>query len=167
MIYGLTPGPLIFEKEPVFVWTIIASMYIGNVMLLILNLPLVGMWAKMVKIPYHYVAPIILLFCFLGTYSVRNSFFDVGTCLAFGFIGLVMDRVKIPPLPLILGLILAPMLENSLRQTISMGGGSFGIIWDRPIALILMGAGLVVMGGVLYTRYRWTKAEEYLSAQDE
>ena len=167
MIYGLQPGPLLFEKQPVFVWTVIASMYIGNVMLLILNLPLVGVWAKMVRVPYHFIAPLILLFCFLGTYSVRNSFFDVGTCLAFGFIGLIMDRLKIPVLPLVLAIILTPMMEDSLRQSISMGGGSLAILWDRPIALVLMGAGLLVMAFIFFARYRWAQARAYLGSEKE
>jgi len=159
MIYGLQPGPLLFEKQPVFVWTVIASMYIGNVMLLILNLPLVGIWARMVRVPYFFIAPLILLFCFLGTYSVRNSFFDVGTCLAFGFFGLIMDKLKIPALPLVLAIILAPMMEASLRQTISMGGGSLAILWSRPIALVLMGAGLLGMTTILFARSHWASAE--------
>ena len=166
MIYGLQPGPLLFEKQPVFVWTVIASMYIGNVMLLILNLPLVGIWARMVRVPYHFIAPLILLFCFIGTYSVRNSFFDAGTCLVFGFIGLFMDKLKIPSLPLVLALILAPMMEDSLRQSISMGGGSLAILWSRPIALALMGAGFLTMVIILFGRYRRAKAEVHLGTEE-
>ncbi len=156
MIYGLQPGPLLFEKQPAFVWTVIASMYIGNVMLLILNLPLVGLWAKMVMVPYHYIASMILLFCFIGTYSVRNSFFDVGTCLAFGIIGLIMDKLKIPVIPLVLAIILGPMMERSLRQTLSMGG--VGMLLSRPIALGFIGAAFIATTLVLYMRFRWTKA---------
>ena len=164
LIYGLQPGPLLFEKQPVFVWTVIASMYIGNVMLLILNLPLVGMWARMVRVPYRYIAPMILLFCFVGTYSVRNSYFDVGTCLAFGFIGLIMDRLEIPAIPLVLALILAPMLEDALRQTLAMGGGSLGILLNRPIALILIGAGIAFVIITLFLRRRWARADALFSA---
>ena len=136
-------------------------MYIGNVILLILNLPFVGIWARIVKVPYHLIAPLILLFCFIGTYSVRNSFFDVGTCLAFGFIGLVMEKLKISTLPMVLALILTPMLEDSLRQTIGMGGGSLGIIWGRPIALALMGAGFLGMASTVYGRFRWGRGQVY------
>jgi len=167
MIYGLQPGPLLFEKQPVFVWTVIASMYIGNIILLVLNLPLVGIWAKIMRVPYYIIAPLILLFCFLGTYSVRNSFFDVGTCLAFGFIGFILERLKIPVLPLVLALILTPMMESALRQSISMGGGSLAVLWDRPIALVLMIAGFLVMAFTIYARSRWKKAELYLSAAEE
>ncbi|HYB19686.1 MAG TPA: tripartite tricarboxylate transporter permease [Thermodesulfobacteriota bacterium] len=167
MIYGLQPGPMLFEKQPAFVWTVIASMYIGNVMLLILNLPFVGLWAKMVRVPYHFIAPLILLFCFLGTYSVRNNFFDVGTCLAFGCIAVILEKLSIPVLPLVIGLILTPMMEDSLCQTISMGGGSLGILWSRPIALALIGAGTLTMIIIVYIRRRWSKAGLYLNPGEE
>ncbi len=167
IIYGLQPGPLLLEKQPVFVWTVIASMYIGNVMLLILNLPLVGVWAKMVRVPYYYIAPSILLFCFLGTYSVRNSFFDVGTCLVFGFIAMLLEKLRIPTLPLVIALILAPMFEDSLRQTIGLGAGSLTLLWHRPIAVTFLGAGVLTMAITVYTRVRWSKAEVYLSPAEE
>jgi putative tricarboxylic transport membrane protein len=155
MIYGLQPGPLLFIKQAGFVWTVIASMYIGNLILLVLNLPLVGLWARLVRVPYHIIAPLILLFCFLGTYSVRNNFFDAGTCLAFGLLGLLMEKARIPAIPMVLALILGPLLEASLRQTISMGGGSLGILWQRPLALLLLGAGIVVTLLTLVARSGW------------
>lgn len=136
-------------------------------MLLILNLPFVGLWAKMVRVPYHFIAPLILLFCFLGTYSVRNSFFDVGTCLAFGCIAIIIEKLSISVLPLVIGLILTPMMEDSLCQTISMGGGSMGILWSRPIALALIGAGALTMVIIVYIRRRWSKAEVYLNPEEE
>ncbi len=165
MIYGLQPGPLLFETKKTFVWTVIASMYIGNVMLLILNLPLVGIWAKMVRVPYHIMAPLIMLCCFIGTFSVRNSLFDVGTCLVFGIIGFLMDKVKVPATPMVLAIILTPMLENSLRETISMGGGSLAMLAGRPIALALMGGGALAAALTLYTRRR--KAATFLSIGEE
>jgi putative tricarboxylic transport membrane protein len=167
MIYGLQPGPLLFETQKTFVWTVIASMYIGNVMLLILNLPLVGLWARMVKVPYHIMAPVIILCCFIGTYSIRNSLFDVGTCLAFGVVGFFMDRLKIPATPLVLALILTPMLENTLRETISMGAGSLGILLGRPIALILMGIGVLAVAVTIYGRFRKKDAVKFLNIGDD
>jgi putative tricarboxylic transport membrane protein len=167
MIYGLQPGPLLFEKQKTFVWTVIASMYIGNVMLLVLNLPLVGLWAKMVKVPYHIMAPVIILCCFIGTFSVRNSLFDVGTCLFFGVIGFLMDRMKVPATPLVLALILTPMLENTLRETISMGAGSLTILMNRPIALILMGVGTLAMLVTIYGRYRKKEVLKFLSIGED
>lgn len=167
MIYGLQPGPLIFEKEPVFIWTVIGSMYIGNIILLVLNLPFVGLWARLVTVPQHYIVSLILLSCFIGTYTVRNSLFDVATCLIFGLVGYVMNVLKIPTLPLVLGVILTPMLEGTLRQTFGMGGGSIAVIADHPIALALIAAGVIVVLASLYMRFRWTRRiEGYLSADE-
>jgi putative tricarboxylic transport membrane protein len=152
MIYGLQPGPLLFEKQPAFVWTVIASMYVGNVMLLILNLPLVGLWARLVKIPYAVMAPLILVFSVLGAFSVRNSFTDVAMALVFGILGYVMVKLGYPTAPLVLALILTPMLENALRQSLGMAGGSPMIFLTRPIAVTLIVAGLALTAWSLATR---------------
>jgi putative tricarboxylic transport membrane protein len=154
MIYGLQPGPLLFEKQPEFVWTVIASMYVGNVMLLILNLPLVGLWARLCKLPYAIMAPLILIFSVLGAFSVRNSFFDVGVALAFGAVGYLMVKLGYPTAPLVLALILTPMLESALRQSLSMAHGSPLILVTRPIALILILAGLALTAWTLLARRR-------------
>ncbi|HEU5321997.1 MAG TPA: tripartite tricarboxylate transporter permease, partial [Methylomirabilota bacterium] len=154
MIYGLQPGPLLFEKRPDFVWTIIASMYVGNVMLLVLNLPLVGLWARLVRVPYAVMAPLILVFSVLGAFSVRNSFTDVGMALAFGALGYFMVKLGYPTAPLVLALILTPMLENALRQSLAMAHGSPLVFVTRPIALALIGAGLALTGWSLLARPR-------------
>ena len=154
MIYGLQPGPLLFEKQPQFVWTIIASMYVGNVMLLVLNLPLVGLWARLVKVPYALMAPLILIFSVLGAFSVRNSFADVGMALGFGALGYSMVKLGYPTAPLVLALILTPMLENGLRQSLSMAHGSPLIFVTRPIAVILIVAGLALTAWSLVARRR-------------
>lgn len=162
MIYGLQPGPLLFEKQPQFVWTVIASMYVGNVMLIILNLPLVGLWAKMVAVPYSLMGPMILLFSFIGAFSVRNNFFDVWTAIFFGLLGFIMDKIKIPTTPMVLSLILMPMLESSLRQSLSMAAGSPVLLVSRPLALIFLIAGILLSLFSLYARVRKTKVKEYL-----
>jgi len=154
MIYGLQPGPLLFEKQPEFVWTLIASMYVGNVMLLILNLPLVGLWARLCKLPYAIMAPLILIFSVLGAFSVRNSFFDVGMALAFGALGYLMLKLGYPTAPLVLALILTPMLESALRQSLSMAHGSPLILVTRPITVILILAGLALTAWTLLARRR-------------
>ena len=154
MIYGLQPGPLLFEKQPQFVWAVIASMYVGNVLLLILNLPLVGLWARLCRIPYAIMAPLILMFSVLGAYSVRNSFADVGMALAFGVVGYVMVKLGYPTAPLVLALILTPMLESGLRQSLSMAHGSPLIFLSRPVALLLIAAGLALTAFTLLTRRR-------------
>jgi len=154
MVYGLQPGPLIFQKQPDFVWAVIASMYLGNVALLILNLPLVGIWAKIARVPYYYIAPVILLVCFVGTYTIRHSYFDVWMCLAFGIIGLLLEKAEIPVLPLVLALVLTPMLEDTMRQSMAMGAGSLEILFGRPIAMTFLVLAVVVLAGALYARLR-------------
>ena len=141
MIYGLQPGPVLFESNKLIIWTVIASMYIGNVMLVVLNLPLVGLWAKISQVPYKYLAPIVLGVCIIGAYSPRNSMFDVGVAIVFGLIGFLMKRVNWPMAPLILGFLLAPMLEVALSQSLNVGGVT--IFFTRPIA-----AGLLALTAV-------------------
>ncbi len=138
MIYGLKPGPTLFLQNADFAWTVIASMYIGNVILLILNLPLVGLWARLSLVPFYLIGPIVLGICFVGAYSVRNSMFDAWTCVLFGIVGYVMKVRGWPIAPLILGFILGPMLEQGLRQTLQLSGGSLYILMTRPIALLFI-----------------------------
>jgi putative tricarboxylic transport membrane protein len=133
MIFGLQPGPMLFHKNKEFVWMVIGSMYVGNVMLLILNLPLVGLWARISTIPYKYMAPIILGVCVIGAYSPRNTMFDVWVALGFGVVGYLMRKTNWPLAPLILGFVLGPLFEGKLRQSISMGGPA--VFFTRPISL--------------------------------
>ncbi len=136
MVYGLQPGPVLFDANKAFIWTVIGSMFVGNVMLLVLNLPLVGLWARISQVPYKYLAPIVLGVCIVGAYSPRNSMFDVGVAILFGFVGFLMKKVSWPVAPLILGFLLAPMLETSLSQSLNMGGP--GVFFSRPIAATLL-----------------------------
>jgi putative tricarboxylic transport membrane protein len=133
MLFGLQPGPSLFTQHKLFTWTIIGSMYIGNVILLILNLPLVGLWARLATIPYKYLGPTILAVCVIGAYSPRNAFFDVWVALGAGVVGYIMRRTRWPIVPLIMGFIFGPMLEHSLRQSIAMGG--YTIFLSRPITM--------------------------------
>lgn len=142
MIYGLAPGPLLFEQNSQFVWTIIASMFIGNLMLLILNLPLVGLWARLTQVPYGIMAPVILLFCTIGAYSVRNSLFDVFMAFLFGVVGYFLTRHNWPFVPLILCFVLGPIMEESFLQLMSMDSGNFFIVFTRPISMTLMAVSL-------------------------
>jgi putative tricarboxylic transport membrane protein len=143
MLYGIKPGPLLFTTNKGLVWTVIGSMYIGNVILLVLNLPLVGFWARISKIPYKYLAPVILAICVIGAYSPRNTMFDVWFALAAGILGYIMRKIKWPVATLMLGFILGPLLEVSLRQSISMGGPK--ILFTRPISVTLLFFAVVVV----------------------
>ncbi|MFH0887318.1 MAG: tripartite tricarboxylate transporter permease, partial [bacterium] len=131
--YGIVPGPLMFTKYAAVTWTVIASMYIGNFFCLILNLPLVGLWARISVIPYRLLGPTVLGICFVGSYVMRNSMVDVWTTLLFGVIGYGMRKRHWPAAPLILGFILGPMLEESLRQSMDMTGGSLVALLVHPI----------------------------------
>lgn len=136
MIVGLQPGPVLFETNKDFIWTVIGSMYVGNLLLLILNLPLVGLWARISLIPYKYLAPIVLGISVIGAYSTRNTMFDVWVALGAGILGYLMRKGNWPIAPFILGIILGPMLEQSLRQSLSMGG--ITIFFHRPVCIFFI-----------------------------
>jgi putative tricarboxylic transport membrane protein len=138
MMNGLIPGPLLFQDHPEVVWTVIASLYIGNAILLILNLPLIPLWVSVLKIPTSILNALVLGFCVLGSYSLRNSVFDVALMAFFGVVGYLFKKIDIPLAPMILTLIVGPMMERSLRQSLSMSGGSFDIFITRPIAVALL-----------------------------
>ncbi|TRZ53335.1 tripartite tricarboxylate transporter permease [bacterium] len=132
IMYGLQPGPVLFVKNSSLIWTVIASMYVGNVILLILNLPLVGLWARISTIPYKYLGPTILAICVIGAYSPRNTMFDVWIAVGCGILGYILRKANWPLAPLVLGFILGSMMEQALRQSLSMGGP--WIFFTRPIS---------------------------------
>lgn len=138
IINGITPGPFLFTEQPDLVWTVIASFFVGNVLLLILNLPLVGLWAKILEIPYQYICVGTLLFCIIGAYSINQSTFEVWSMLLFGVIGYGLRKIDFPIAPAILGLILGPQLEKSLRTSLEMSAGDFSIFLTRPITCGLL-----------------------------
>lgn len=138
IIHGLTPGPFLFKERPDLVWGLIASFYVGNVILLVLNLPLVGLWAKLLELRYQYLYPGILLFCILGAYSLNQSAFDVGVMVVFGVLGYVFRKVDWPLAPTVLALILGPMMERALRTSLEMSAGDLRIFVTRPITVVLL-----------------------------
>jgi len=161
MVYGLQPGPLLFQKNPDFVWTIIASFYVGNVILLILNLPLIGVWARLTRVPYGILGPVILLLSFLGAYSVRNSMFDVGVSLVCGAVGYVLRKYQWPLAPLLLAFILGPLLEKNLIQSLSMSGGSPLIFVQRGLSLaLILAAGVLLFTSLVLVRYTSRRVRE-------
>jgi putative tricarboxylic transport membrane protein len=138
LMIGLQPGPLLFQQQPEFVWGLIASMYIGNVMLLILNLPLVGMWVKLLDVPLYLLLNFIILFSFLGVYTMNNSVQDLFIMVGFGVIGYLMKRLDIPATPIILGIVLGRLMEEKMRQSLVISDGSMMIFLNRPISLCLL-----------------------------
>jgi len=138
VLYGLNPGPLLFTDHPEVVWPIIASMYLGNVALLVMNLPMVPLFAKLLNVPYWVMYPGILLIAVVGTYSVNFSMFDVWVLLAFGLLGYVMKKIGMPPAPLLLAFVLGPIAENAVRQTLILSDNNPVIYLQRPISATLL-----------------------------
>jgi putative tricarboxylic transport membrane protein len=145
MIHGISPGPLLIQQQPDLFWGVIASMYIGNIVLLILNLPLVGIFVNLLRIPYPLMYPAILVFAVVGVYAVNGSVVDIWIMAATGLLGYLLRKFDFETAPVVLGLVLAPMLEMSLRQSLALSGGSYWIFVTRPIATTMLGIGLALL----------------------
>jgi putative tricarboxylic transport membrane protein len=154
MIHGIRPGPQMISEHPDIFWGVAASMYVGNLMLLALNLPLVGIWVKLLKVPYHYLAPLIVVICIIGAYSVHYAVFDVGLMIFFGIVGYFMRKADLPPAPLILAMILGPMLERSLQQSLLTSGGDPMIFVQHPISATLLAATAIIVLMPLFGIFR-------------
>ena len=152
LIHGIQPGPMLLNDHPNLFWGVIASMYIGNLMLLGLNLPLINIWVRLLKVPYHYMAVVIVIICTIGAYSIKNSIFDVGTMIVFGVLGYVLRKGGFPAAPLVLALILGKMFEHSVQQALKTSGADPMIFIDKPISAMLLSVGLLVM---LLPVFRW------------
>ena len=140
VIHGLQPGPLMITQNPGLFWGIVASMYIGNLMLLVLNLPMIGMWVQLLKLPYNILFPLIILFTIIGVYCSGNNVFDVYVMIAFGVIGYFMRKIGYEPAPLVLAFVLGPMLENNLRKSLILSQGDLTIFvrgWITCACLLL------------------------------
>jgi putative tricarboxylic transport membrane protein len=146
MMNGLTPGPFLFRDKPDFVWAVIASLYIGNLILVVLNLPLVGLWVSILKIPYSILFPLVLAFTVVGAYTVSHSLFDIALLIVFGALGYVFKKLEFPIAPMAFTLILGPLTEKALRQSMSMSGGDLAIFTRTPVATgLLVISALVVL----------------------
>ncbi len=151
IINGLVPGPLLFRDRPDVVWTIIASLYVGNVMLLVMNLPLVGLWVSVLKIRYPILMVLILVFSIVGSYSLSGSLFDVGVMFAFGVLGYFFKKLDLPMAPLVLALVLGPLIERALRTSLEISAGSPDIFYTSPIAAtLLLLAAIVLLGSAFH-----------------
>jgi putative tricarboxylic transport membrane protein len=152
MIHGVQPGPALIDKHPDIFWGTIISMYIGNVMLVILNLPLIGLWVKILKVPYKVLFPLLLLLCIIGSYSTNNSKFDVLIMIIFGVIGYLFRKFGYELAPLIIAFVLGPMLETSLRQSLLISKGDISIFFVRPISVACLAMALLVLSLPLILR---------------
>jgi putative tricarboxylic transport membrane protein len=154
LIQGITPGPfLLKEHAPVF-WGVVASMYVGNAMLLVLNLPLVGMWAQLLRVPYAYMAPLVAVLTLVGVYSVNNNVFDIWVMIAMGVFGYLARKLAFDLGPLLLAFVLGPIMERSIRQALLMSHGSFAIFATRPITAVLLLIAVLFILGNLASRWR-------------
>lgn len=162
IIYGMQPGPMLIHQHPDLFWGAVTSMYIGNAMLLILNLPLIGIWVKILKIPYPVLFPLILLFCLIGAFSLNNNVGEIGLMLFFGGVGYFMKKFNYEAAPLVLALVLGPMMENALRQSLIMSHGNVNIFFTRPISL---GIVLVVVALLLLPLLPWVKRKREVIAE--
>ena len=154
VIYGVAPGPRFMSNNIELFWGIIASMYVGNVMLVLLNLPLVGIWIKLLKIPYRILFPLILLFCAIGVYSIDYKTFDVFSMIGFGILGYVLRRYDYPLTPVIFAFVLGPMLEDSFRQCTILGSNDLSYFWGRPVALVSFAISIFIFASGLFGQLR-------------
>ena len=145
MMWGLRPGPLLFEKNPQFVWGLIASQYIANVMLLILSTAFIPLFVRALRVPYGILMPIIIIFCVTGAYSLKNNVWDVGQMLVFGVLGYAMKKLGYSPAALVLALVLGPLAERALRQSLIISDSGIAIFFMRPIAATLTVAALAAV----------------------
>jgi putative tricarboxylic transport membrane protein len=159
LVYGLTPGPTMFTQNADFTAGILASFLIANVILLVLNLPLVGLWAKVAQVPFSIMAPIVIVSCFVGAYLERNSLFDVWVCAAFGFVALLFDKAKLPIAPLVMGFLLGPSFQETMRQSFTMSDSFFV---ERPIFIVFFLASVGTVGWSLLRSHRTTQRAKAL-----
>jgi TctA family transporter len=147
MIHGIQPGPRVVSSNPSLFWGVIASMWVGNVILVLLNLPLVGVWVRLLSVPFSLLYPAILLFCCIGLYSVNNNTFDIGLTAACGLLGYVFQKLECEPAPLILGFILGPMMEENLRRGMLLSRGDPSVFFTRPLSLafLVLAAALLIL----------------------
>ncbi|HEY4254151.1 MAG TPA: tripartite tricarboxylate transporter permease [Roseomonas sp.] len=145
IIQGIQPGPRMVEAQPDLFWGLIASMWIGNLMLLVINLPMIGMWVKLLQVPYKYLYPSILVFCAIGVYSLNNNVFDVYQTVLFGVIGYIFSKLKMEPAPLLIGFVLGPMMEEHLRRAMLLSRGDAMVFIERPISATMLAIGAIAM----------------------
>ena len=165
MIHNIQPGPpLLTEHADVF-WGLIASFWIGNLLLLVLNIPLIGMWVKLLTVPYRLIYPAVLFFICVGVYSTNNNMFDVGTVLAIGVFGYLLMRLSFEPAPLLLGFVLGPMMEENFRRALLLSRGDMSVLFTRPISGAFMALCGLLIAGVAYGRLRNRSTIEFVEKE--
>ncbi|APO70732.1 TctA family tripartite tricarboxylate transporter protein (plasmid) [Rhizobium gallicum] len=154
MIHGIQPGPNVMNERPELFWGLIGSMWIGNLMLIVINLPMIGIWVKILQVPYRYLMPSILLFCCIGVYSINNSYFDVFLAAFFGVVGYALNRLRCEPAPLILAFVLGPMMEEYLRRALILSRGSPSTFFASPISASLLTVAAILLAAVFLPAFK-------------
>jgi TctA family transporter len=161
IVHGIQPGPSVINEQPALFWGMIVSMWIGNLFLVILNYPLIGMWVRMIMIPYHLLYPGILVFCAIGVFSLRNATFDVYLMALFGIVGYVFSKLGAEPAPMLLAFILGPLMEEYLRRAMLLSRGNPWVFVQRPISAILLALAALAMLSVLLPSFSKTRKEAF------
>ena len=159
LLHGLRPGPMLMQTNPEFVWGLIASMYIGNVILVILNMPLIGLWVSLLRVPYKIMMPLIVAISAVGIYATENNIFDLWVMFGFGVLGFVMRKLDFPASPIVLAVVLGPLVEKSLKQSLVISGGSLAIFFTRPISAVLIVVSLLSIFAPLFSG-AWRRLRE-------
>jgi len=165
IIQGIQPGPSVMTEQPELFWGLVASMWIGNLMLVVLNLPLIGFWVRMVSVPYHLLFPAIIVFCAIGVFSLANTTFDVYFMAGFGCLGYLFRKLECEPAPMLLGFILGPMMEEFLRRALLLSKGSPMVLVSRPISATMLVFAVLIMASILLPALR-KKREEVFVEED-
>src|SRR3982075_138523 len=153
-IHGIVPGPQVMTKQPELFWGMIASMWLGNLMLVIINLPMVGIWVRLLRVPYRLLFPAIIIFCAIGVYSLGNSLFDLWLMLGFGLVGYFFIKIGVEPAPFVLGFVLGPMLEENFRRAMLIASGDFWVFLERPISAVLLAISALLLAALLVPEIR-------------
>ena len=161
IIQGITPGPAVMTEQPALFWGISVSMWFGNLFLVVLNLPLIGIWVKMISVPYHFLYPMILVFCCIGVFSLGNKLFDVYLLAGFGVLGYIFSKLRCEPAPLLLGFILGPMMEEYLRRALLLSRGDFSVLVTRPISATMLAIATIALIVVFMPSIRKKREEAF------
>ena len=161
IMHGIQPGPQVMTEQPALFWGLVASMWIGNLFLLVLNLPLIGLWVRMISVPYHFLYPAILVFCAIGVFSLSNTTFDVYLMALFGVLGYIFRKLDCEPAPMMLGFILGPMMEEYLRRALLISKGNAMVLLTRPISATLLVVSAVALVIVLLPALRKKREEAF------
>jgi putative tricarboxylic transport membrane protein len=164
-IHNIQPGPQVMTSNPALFWGLIASMWVGNLMLIVLNLPLIGMWIKLLKVPYRLLYPAILLFCAIGVYSINNASFDVGQTAFFGLLGIVFLKLECEPAPLLLGFVLGPMMEENLRRAMLLSRGDPTVFFTRPLSAVMLGMAALLLLLIVAPAFRKKRDEAFTEGE--